>query len=75
MHRYVQPALAFQNERQRNDTWLFLTQELTPVDSASFGWAHAFHAVGDPGQHNDVTHTDPPTASPAMPATTTARTC
>ena len=24
------------------------------VDSASVGWAHAFRAVGDPGQHNDV---------------------
>jgi predicted porin len=54
MHRYVSPLIAFQNERQRNGTWAFLTQELTPVDSISFGWAHAFKAVGDPGQHNSV---------------------
>jgi predicted porin len=54
MHRYVAPILDFQNERQRNGSWLFLTQELTPNDSASVGWAHAFRAVGDPGQHNDV---------------------
>jgi predicted porin len=51
-HRYVSPLISFQNERQRNDTWLFLTQELTPQDSVSFGWAHAFKAIGDPGQHN-----------------------
>jgi predicted porin len=55
MHRYLPADLQFQNERQRNDTWFFVTQELTPVDSASFGWAHAFKAVGDPGQHNDLT--------------------
>ena len=35
MHRYVSPLIAFQNERQRNGTWLFFTQELTPVDSFS----------------------------------------
>jgi predicted porin len=54
MHRYVPPSLDFQNERQRKGTWAFLTQELTPEDSMSFGWAHAFKAVGDPGQHNDL---------------------
>jgi predicted porin len=54
LHRYVSPLIAFQNERQRNGTWAFLTQELTPVDSVSFGWGHAFKAVGDPGQHNSV---------------------
>ena len=54
LHRYVAPDLQFQNERQRNGSWLFLTQELTPNDSASVGWAHAFKANGDPGQHNDV---------------------
>ena len=52
LHRYVSPLISFQNERQRNGTWLFATQELTPSDSISFGWAHAFAAVGDPGQHN-----------------------
>jgi predicted porin len=54
MHRYVNPILSFQNERQRNGSWLFFTQELTPVDSFSAGWAHAFKAVGDPGQHNSA---------------------
>ncbi len=57
MHRYVNPLIAFQNERTRNGTWLFFTQELTPVDSFSAGWAHAFHAVGDPGQHNSQVST------------------
>jgi hypothetical protein len=52
MHRYVSPLIAFQNERQRNGTWAFLTQELTPVDSMSFGWAHAFKAQGELPQHN-----------------------
>ena len=54
MHRYLPAFLQFQNERQRPDTWLFLTQELTPNDSMSFGWAHAFHTPGDPGQHNSA---------------------
>jgi predicted porin len=51
MHRYVPSFLEFQNERQRDGTWLFLTQEMTPNDSMSFGWAHAFHTPGDIGQH------------------------
>jgi predicted porin len=57
LHRYVPNILAFQNERQRNGTWLFATQELTPNDSVSFGWAHAFATPGDPGQHNSATLT------------------
>jgi predicted porin len=59
MHRYVNPLIDFQNERQRKGTWLFATQELTPQDSLSVGWAHAFAAVGDPGQHNSTTTTTP----------------
>jgi predicted porin len=59
MHRYVSPLISFQNERQRNGTWAFLTQELTPQDNISFGWAHAFAAVGDPGQHNSATTNTP----------------
>jgi predicted porin len=55
LHRNVAADLQFQNERQRNGSWLFLTQELTPKDSVSFGWAHAFAANGDPGQHNSAT--------------------
>ncbi len=59
MHRYVSPLIAFQNERTKNDTWLFFTQELTPVDSFSAGWAHSFAAQGDPGQHNSGFGTTP----------------
>ena len=66
LHRYVNPLIDFQNERQRNGTWLFLTQELTPEDNVSFGWAHAFRAVGDPGQHNS------PTTSTPIPGSTGA---
>jgi predicted porin len=58
MHRYVPADLAFQNERQRYGTWLFLSQQLTDKDSIHFGWAHAFKAPGDPGQHNDGTLTN-----------------
>jgi predicted porin len=54
MHRYVPQFLQFQNERQRNGSWVFLTQELTPKDSVSFGWAHAFRTPGDIGQHNSA---------------------
>jgi len=57
IHRYLPAELQFQNERQRNGSWLFLTQELTPNDSVSFGWAHAFNGNGDPGQHNSATQT------------------
>jgi hypothetical protein len=56
-HRYVPAELEFENERQRFGTWLFLSQELTPVDSIHFGWAHAFKTPGDPGQHNSATLT------------------
>jgi predicted porin len=53
MHRYVPADISFQNERQRNGTWLFVSQQLTDADSIHFGWAHAFRTPGDPGQHND----------------------
>jgi predicted porin len=59
MTRYVPGDLAFQNERTRWGTWAFVSQQLTPVDSIHFGWAHAFRAQGDPGQHNDCTLTSP----------------
>jgi predicted porin len=67
MHRYVSPLIQFQNERTRNGTWAFLTQELTPADSISFGWAHAFRANGDPGQHNS------PLTGVLVPGTTAAQ--
>jgi predicted porin len=59
MTRYVPGDLQFQNERTRWGSWVFLSQQLTPVDSVHFGWAHAFRASGDPGQHNDCTQTAP----------------
>ena len=59
MTRYVPADLAFQNERTRWGTWAFLSQQLTPQDSIHFGWAHAFHTPGDPGQHNDCTLPSP----------------
>jgi predicted porin len=55
LHRYVPADLDFQNERTRYGTWLVVSQEVTPVDSLHFGWAHAFRSPGNPGQHNDST--------------------
>jgi predicted porin len=53
MMRKLPAALEFQNERQRNGTWLALTQTLSARDNINFGWAHAGRSVGDPGgQHN-----------------------
>ncbi len=52
MHRYVPGYLEFQNERQRLGNWLAVTQPLGQRDSVSLGWAHAYRAPGDPGQHN-----------------------
>src|SRR5215472_13119207 len=49
MKREVPADLAFQNERTRWGTWVFLSQQLTPVDSIHFGWAHAFRAQDDLG--------------------------
>jgi predicted porin len=55
MHRDVPADLAFQNERTRNGTWLVIEQKVTETDELDFGWAHAFKAQGDPGQHNTAT--------------------
>jgi predicted porin len=55
LHRYVSADLDFQNERSRYGTWLVVSQEISPVDSLHFGWAHAFRSPGNPGQHNDTT--------------------
>lgn len=59
LHRYVPADLQFQNERQRLGTWLVLSQPLTKTVGLHFGWAHAFRAPGDPGQHNDSFITPP----------------
>jgi hypothetical protein len=53
MKRDVPAVLAFQNERQRNGTWLVIEQDLPGANQINFGWAHAATAQGDPGQHND----------------------
>lgn len=52
LHRDVPAALAFQNERSRNGTWLAVSQQLGTADSVHFGWAHAGKTPGDPGTHN-----------------------
>jgi predicted porin len=68
MHRYVAADLQFQNERQRLGTWFVASQKLGHHNSAHFGWAHAFRAPGDPGQHND-SNVVPPGGDPATDAT------
>ena len=53
LHRDVPQDLEFQNERQRNGTWLALSQNFGSKDNVSVGWAHAGKTPGDPGgQHN-----------------------
>jgi predicted porin len=52
LHRYVPGFLEFQNERQRQGSWLAFTQALSANDSFSAGWARAYRTPGDPGQHN-----------------------
>ncbi len=51
--RNVPGNLQFQNERQRDGSWLALSQDFTSSDNISVGWAHAGKTPGDPGgQHN-----------------------
>jgi hypothetical protein len=51
--RSVPEDLEFQNERQRNGSWLAMTQVFGLKASVSIGWAHADKTPGDPGgQHN-----------------------
>ncbi len=53
MHRNVPANLEFQNERQRMGFWFAATQDFSPHNNVSVGWAHAGASVGDPGgQHN-----------------------
>jgi predicted porin len=63
MHRYVPYFLEFQNERQRQGSWLAVTQVLSAKDSLSVGWARAYRAPGDPGQHN-TSLASPPLGQP-----------
>src|SRR6267378_1696464 len=37
------------NERQRNGSWLALTQKITGQDDINVGWAHAAKSPGQPG--------------------------
>ncbi len=37
------------NERQRNGSWLALSQKVTAQDDVNLGWAHAGKTPGDPG--------------------------
>jgi hypothetical protein len=59
LHRYVPYFLEFQNERQRQGSWVTATQALTTKDSVSVGWARAYRTPGDPGQHNTSTALPP----------------
>ena len=53
MKRDIPAILDFQNERQRNGTWLLIQQNLPGANQVNLGWAHAANAVGDAaGQHN-----------------------
>jgi hypothetical protein len=54
MKRNISPLLSYQNERQRNGTWLLIQQDLPGANQLNIGWAHAGTALGDPGQHNDM---------------------
>lgn len=69
MRRNVPAVLAFQNERSRDGTWVVVTQELTPKDSVSFGWAHAFATPGDPGVHNTLGGSNPKNEADMLTAT------
>ena len=52
LRRDIPPELQYQNERQRNGTWLVATQAVGR-GAVSVGWAHATRTPGDPGgQHN-----------------------
>jgi predicted porin len=53
MKRNVPASMEWQNERQRNGLWFALSQDFSPRDNVSIGWAHAGATPGDPGgQHN-----------------------
>jgi len=53
MKRNLNPDMEWQNERQRNGFWFAGSQDFSPKDNFSIGWAHAGRTPGDPGgQHN-----------------------
>jgi predicted porin len=53
LKRDLPASMQFQNERQRNGLWFALSEDFSPKDNVSVGWAHAGRSPGDPGgQHN-----------------------
>jgi predicted porin len=57
--RYLPQALQFQNERQRHGTWFAASQDFSPKDNVSIGWAHAGATPGDPGGQHNYNPTNP----------------
>src|SRR6266571_4984313 len=47
------------NERQRNGSWLALTQKITGQDDINVGWAHAAKTPGQPGGGDSGVTTNP----------------
>jgi len=47
------------NERQRNGSWLALTQKITGQDALNVGWAHAAKSPGQPGGGDSGVTTNP----------------
>jgi len=47
------------NERQRNGSWLALTQKITGQDDMNVGWAHAGKSPGQPGGGDSGVTTNP----------------
>jgi predicted porin len=47
------------NERQRNGSWLALTQKITGQDDLNVGWAHAAKSPGQPGGGDSGVTTNP----------------
>jgi predicted porin len=47
------------NERQRNGSWLAVTQKITDQDDINVGWAHAGKSPGQPGGGDSGVTTNP----------------
>jgi len=64
LHRSLPQDMEWQNERQRNGLWFALSEDFSPKDNLSIGWAHAGATPGDPGgQHNYNPLASPDTAN------------
>jgi predicted porin len=59
MRRYLPQSLQFQNERTRHGTWFAASQDFSPKDNVSIGWAHAGATPGDPGGQHNYNPTNP----------------